>query len=119
MAGRVMDWAARLAQRRAEEIQKPSPCKVPEVTEPPFVTFGTEQDGHPEKNRGEESASVILLNARCREACRGLPVSPAELLAGLNEADKQAMLLGDPDELAALRAAAECMAERVEPSPDI
>lgn len=73
---------------------------------------------HRSEKNTVKPCDAIGLRARCREACRGLPVSPARLLATLDEADTQAMLSGDPDELAALRAAAECMAERMRPELD-
>ncbi|MGH8272805.1 MAG: hypothetical protein ACRES9_00895 [Gammaproteobacteria bacterium] len=53
---------------------------------------------------------------RCRDACQGLPITVDELLAGMNDADKAAARSGDPDELAALRAFAECLAEQ-KPAP--
>jgi hypothetical protein len=63
-------------------------------------------------------AKDAALMERCREACRGLPVSATALLAELSEADKAAMRSGDPDELKALRALAECLAERAKPTLD-
>jgi|GEM_PF-2352469 len=51
--------------------------------------------------------------ARCREACRGLSLWPAELLAALSEADRQAILSNDPDELKALRCFAESLSARL------
>lgn len=58
-----------------------------------------------------------MLDARCREACRGLPVSPAGLLAEMSEADKQAQR-DSSEGVDVLRAAAECMAESAEPALD-
>ncbi len=108
-----MDWAVRLAERRATVSESPS-CKVPKVTKGSFGTSGTKQDGRFQNSRATKPG----LLARCREACEGLPLSPARLLAELNEADKAAMRSGDPDELKALRAMAEILAERERPALD-
>jgi hypothetical protein len=55
----------------------------------------------------ELKAKDTALMERCREACRGLPITASALLAAMNEADKAAMRSGDADELKALRTFAE------------
>lgn len=44
-----MNWHARLAEHRAGKNLRGQGEAVPKVPKAPFVTFGTEQDGHPEK----------------------------------------------------------------------
>ncbi|GEM_PF-4172244 len=50
---------------------------------------------------------------RCKTACRGLSLWPQELAAALDEGDREAILSGDPAELAALRTFAEGLAARL------
>ncbi len=108
-----MDWGARLAERRKNFSEGPD-GELTKPTKRGFGSFVSKQDDRFENKQAREPD----LFARCREACRSLPVSPTDLLAGLSEADKAAMRSGDPDELKALRAMAEIMAERERPELD-
>lgn len=101
-----------LAQARLEQMSGTHLCRTFERTFAPEAAHLCSENG------GQTCADETALQARCKDACRGLPVSPVDLLARLDEADKAAMRSGDPDELRALRAFAECLAERTNPALD-
>lgn len=103
-----MDWQARLAEQR-ESFQKAPGSILTKPTKPGSVSSVSKQDRHFQKIASCDDTELL---ERCRTACRGLSLWPAELMAAMTDDDKAAQLSGEegPE---ALRAFAESLAARL------
>lgn len=106
----MMDWTARLADRRAKNLKPPS-CIPTKPTKPPFVSFVSKQDGHSENIAVDPAAIrgrlLALAESEYRDPAlaHALPASFLRDCDGMDTAAMRAMLsmLADDADRRALR----------------